>query len=65
MSNQDGIWVTSGAHVVMKGTRKNNLNYFQGSIVNGIVATVSDEDVDSETTMLWHIRLGHIGEGTL
>ena len=26
---------------------------------------VSKEDVDSETTKLWHIRLGYAGEGAL
>ena len=50
---RDGILrVTSGALMVMKGTRNNNLYYFQDSIVIGIVATVSNEDVDSETTNL-------------
>ena len=66
VSMRDGILkVTSGALVVMKGTRKNNLYYFQGNTVIGMAATVSDEDVDSETTRLWHMRLGHAGEGAL
>ena len=53
VSMRDGILrVTSGALMVMKSTKNNNLYYFQDSIVIGIVATVSNEDVDSETTKL-------------
>ncbi|KAE8695075.1 Cytochrome P450 82A4 [Hibiscus syriacus] len=39
---RDGVLkVTSGALVMMKGIRKNNLYYYQGSIIIGAVATAS------------------------
>ena len=50
---RDGILrVTSRAFMVMKGIKK-NMYYFQGSTIIEMEATVSDEDVDSETTRLW------------
>ena len=53
ISMQDGILrVTSGTLVMMKGTKKNNLYYFQGSTIIGIAATVFSEDVVSKTTRL-------------
>ena len=53
VSMRDGILkVTSDALVVMKGTKRNNLYYFQCSIIIGMAATVFEEDVDSKTTRL-------------
>ena len=53
VSMRDGILiVTSGALMVMKGTRKDNLFYFQNDTIIGIIATISNEDVDLETTRL-------------
>ena len=49
----------------MKGTRRNNLYYYNGSIVTGVVATISGSDEDSEITSLLHKRLGHAGERAL
>ena len=54
--------VISSALLVTKGTTRNNLYYYNGSTVNGVVATVSSSDKDSEITSLWHRRLGHAGE---
>ncbi|KAK3013991.1 hypothetical protein RJ639_009544 [Escallonia herrerae] len=33
-----------------------------GSTVTGAAATVSSSDIDSDTTKLWHMRLGHMSE---
>lgn len=59
--------VVMGALVVMKGTRQNNLYFLNGSTIIGGAATVTDskEDVGSDTTKLWHMRLGHAGEKAL
>ncbi|KAG6407711.1 hypothetical protein SASPL_130708 [Salvia splendens] len=58
---RDGILkATSGALVMLKGVRKNNLYYYQGSTVVGTVATTtSSNKKDAEATKLWHLRLGH------
>ncbi|KAH9659027.1 hypothetical protein KPL70_023708 [Citrus sinensis] len=57
---RDGLLkVVAGALTVMKGTRRNNLYYFQGSTVIGSASTVSEKDADSEATKLWHMHLGH------
>ena len=61
----DCLKVVAGALTVMKGTRRNNLYYFQGSTFIGSTSTVCRRDVDSETTKLWHMRLGHVGEKVL
>ena len=66
MTMQDGgLKATSGALVVMRGIRRNNLYYYQGSTVIGTAATASGEDKESEATKLWHMRLGHAGEKSL
>ncbi|KAH9800324.1 hypothetical protein KPL71_000620 [Citrus sinensis] len=63
---RDGLLkVVAGALTVMKGTRRNNLYYFQGSTVIGSASIVSGKDADLEATKLWHMRLGHTGEKAL
>ena len=63
---QDGVLkFISSALMVMKGTKRNNLYYYNGSIVTGVVATVSSNDKDSEITSVWHRCLGHAGERAL
>ncbi|KAM1003335.1 hypothetical protein ACFX2C_003672 [Malus domestica] len=55
-----------GALVVMKGTRRNNLYFLQGNTVIGGAAVTEAADADSsDTTRLWHMRLGHAGEKAL
>lgn len=56
-----------GALVIMKGVKHNNLDFCQGSIVEGGASTVYEKlnKVDSNTTKLWHMRLGHAGEKAL
>lgn len=64
---RDGVLkATSGALVMLKGVRKNNLYYYQGSTVVGTVATATSSiKKDAEATKLWHMRLGHTGEKSL
>ena len=52
--------ITKGALVVMKACRSGNLYVLQGSTVTGVVAVSSTPKAD--TTRLWHMRLGHMGE---
>ena len=53
---RDGVLnVISGALLVMKGIRRNNLHYYSGSTMIGVVATVSK---DLKITSLWHRHLG-------
>ncbi|BBH01937.1 hypothetical protein Prudu_012349, partial [Prunus dulcis] len=54
-----------GALVVMKGTRRNNLYFLQGSTVIGGAAVTEAADAIADTTRLWHMRLGHAGEKAL
>lgn len=59
--------VLFGAWVVMKATRQIKLYFLKGSIVVGGANTVVDklEEVASDTTRLWHMHLGHVGENAL
>ncbi|KAE8707872.1 hypothetical protein F3Y22_tig00110372pilonHSYRG00231 [Hibiscus syriacus] len=62
---RDGVLkVTYGTLVMMKGIRKNNLYYYQGSTIIGAVAAASGGD-DLDATQLWHMRLEHAGEKSL
>ena len=55
MTIQDGILgVISGTLMVMQGMKRNNLHYYNDNTVIGVVATVSNNDVDSNITSLWH-----------
>ncbi|KAK2970126.1 hypothetical protein RJ640_001603 [Escallonia rubra] len=56
--------IMKGALVVMKWLKQNSLYLLQGSTVTGAAAaaTVSSSDIDSDTTKLWHMRLGHMSE---
>ena len=51
--------VVSGALVVMKGIRRNNLYLYQGSTAVRTAAAVSEVDKEAEMSRLWHMRLGH------
>ena len=63
---QNGILkVVSGALVVMKGIRRNNLYLYQGSTAVWTAAAVSEVDKVAEMSRLWHMRLGHAGERSL
>ncbi|KAG6394486.1 hypothetical protein SASPL_145072 [Salvia splendens] len=66
MMRDEILKATSGALMMLKGVRKNNLYYYQGSTVVGTVATAtSSNKKDAEATKLWHLRLGHAGERSL
>ena len=63
---QNGILkAVSGALVVMKGIRRNNLYLYQGSTAVGTAAALSKVDKVAEMFRLWHMRLGHAGEKSL
>ncbi|MBT0604656.1 GAG-pre-integrase domain-containing protein, partial [Klebsiella quasipneumoniae] len=50
----------------MKATRKGNLYFLNGSTVIGRVdVSTSSEDDASDTSRLWHMRLGHASENAL
>ncbi|KAK2986648.1 hypothetical protein RJ640_011726 [Escallonia rubra] len=50
------------ALVVMKGLKQNSLYLLQGSTVTVTAVAASSSDIDSDTTKLWHMRLGHVSE---
>ncbi|KAK2970311.1 hypothetical protein RJ640_017042 [Escallonia rubra] len=54
--------IMKGALVVMKGLKQNSLYLLQGSTVTGAAAAASSSDIDSDTTKLWHMRLGYMSE---
>ena len=63
---QNGILkIVSGALVVMKGIKRNNLYLCQGRTTVGTAAAVSEADKVAKTSRLWHMRLGHAGEKSL
>ena len=63
---QNGILkVVSGALVVMKGIRRNNLYIYQGSTAVRTTAAVSEANKVAEMSRLWHMRFGHAGEKSL
>ena len=57
--------IISGALILMKGTRRNNLYYYNGSTIIGSAVAISEKNVDSDLVRLWHMRLGHAGEKAL
>ena len=58
--------VVRGAFLAMKGTRQRNLYFLDGYTVIGRAAdSSSSDDEASDTSRLWHMRLGHVGEKTL
>ncbi|KAG8480295.1 hypothetical protein CXB51_024758 [Gossypium anomalum] len=62
---RDGaLKVTSGALVILKGIRKNNLYYYQDSTVIRAVAAASDNK-ELDSMQLWHMKLGHASEKSL
>lgn len=52
--------VTHGALVAMKGSKIGTLYQLTGSTVVGAVAAAKSSMTESETTKLWHMRLGHM-----
>ena len=55
--------IAKGSMIVMKGVRAGNLYLLKGTTIMGESASVTS--VDSDSTRLWHLRMGHIGERSL
>jgi len=56
---EDVLKMFCGSLVVLKSIRCNNLYYLKGSAVTKNLAAL--ENLDGDSTMLWHSRLGHVG----
>ncbi|KAK3009127.1 hypothetical protein RJ639_013702 [Escallonia herrerae] len=54
--------IKKGSLVMMKGLKQNSLYLLQGSTVTGVAVTTLFSDIDSDTTKLWHMHLGHMSE---
>ncbi|KAL3532842.1 hypothetical protein ACH5RR_006363 [Cinchona calisaya] len=54
--------VTHGALVVMKAHKSGMLYILQGSPVKGAAVVSTADQSDTDTTKLWHMRLGHMSE---
>ncbi|KAK3007741.1 hypothetical protein RJ639_014050 [Escallonia herrerae] len=54
--------IIKGALIVMKGLKQNSLYLLQGSTVTGAATIALSSNIDSDTTKLWHMHLGHMNE---
>jgi hypothetical protein len=55
--------VSKDSLIVMKGKLKSpNLYLLRGTIITGDVAVIFNSSSNSDTTNLWHMRLGHMSE---
>lgn len=54
--------VTKGAQVVMRGQKNGSLYVLQGNTILGATTVSSSTYIDSDTTHIWHMPLGHMGE---
>ncbi|KAG9441834.1 hypothetical protein H6P81_017688 [Aristolochia fimbriata] len=62
-SAEGGIMkVSRGVLTVMKGRKIGTLYVLDGSTVTGSTTVASASLTESETTRLWHLRLGHMSE---
>ena len=58
--------VVRGALLAMKGTQRGNLYFLDGhTVMERASACTSSSDDSSDTSRLWHMRLGHVGEKAL
>ncbi|KAI9181216.1 hypothetical protein LWI28_012550 [Acer negundo] len=58
--------VVRGAFLAMKSTRQRNLYFLDGYTVIGRASVSSSSDDEaSDTSRLWHMRLGHVGKKAL
>ena len=69
MFEKDACKMVRGALVLMRGVRTGTLYKLQGStVIDGCNSSVVPDNgteilaISGEKTMLWHQRLGHIGE---
>lgn len=49
----------------MRGDRRQNLNYLWGTTVIEETVVSKGAKKTCDTSILWHIRLGHVGEKSL
>ena len=64
ISVRDGVLkMIKGSMVVMKGVRRDNLNYLKGSTVTGQVETSSSSD--DSCKKVWHVKVEKGGEKSL
>ena len=54
--------VNKGSLIVMKEKKVNTLYILQGSTVTGDAVVPMSEDLDLDTTRLWHMWLRHMSE---
>ena len=52
---------THGAMVILQGVRRHNLYYLKG----GTTDEANVVEAHSDTTKVWHVRLGYAGEKSL
>ncbi|KAH9669389.1 Integrase catalytic domain-containing protein [Citrus sinensis] len=57
----DTMKFTHGAMLILQGVRRHNLYYLKG----GTTDEANVVEAHSDTTKLWHVRLGHAGEKSL
>jgi hypothetical protein len=65
-SAKDGVMkITKGALLAMKGEKIGNLYKLLGNTVTGGAAASISAEPDNDDTILWHMRLGHLGERSM
>jgi hypothetical protein len=56
------IHVSKDSLVIMKGNKVDGLYFLQGNTVTCSTTVSYSDDLDSDTTRLWHMRFGHMSE---
>jgi hypothetical protein len=65
-SAKDGVMkITKGTMVIMKGKKIGNLYKLLGDTVIGGVVMSTLVEPNDDNTVLWHMRLGHLGERSM
>ena len=54
------LTISKGVMVVMKGQKRNDLYILKGNTLKGLVESVLRTETDK--TVLWHRRLGHLSD---
>ena len=57
--------ITKGAMVIMKGNKIGNLYKLLGDTVTGGAAMPTLAEPNDDNTVLWQMRLGHLGEHSM
>ena len=59
--------ISYGAFVALMAICKRNMYFLDGSTIVGGATTTSDitREIALDTTRLWYMRLGHVGENAL